>query len=378
MPITLIAPTPGKTPYYAARGKHYGVRVNNSTKARTEKDAKRVVKKWEREIERGHFAEPNAPTFASAAADYMTAGGDARFLLPLINHFLELPLKAIDQAAIDQAAIALYPGATPATRNRQVYTPVSAIQKYAGVELKLRRPKGSRGRQVTAWLQQAEHAFMIIDQAEKDDLEFGLFLTFLLYSGERLTSALSLTCDNLSLEDQTAYFGKTKNGDPRTVYLTPHMIAELANHPRGLERGREKVFRFHKSSALYFRLESACMQASGLPKPRRDLMKKRIPKKDRPPYRFDFVGFHTFCHTWASWMRRYGGLDALGLIETGRWRSRQSVDVYTHSIVGEAARKADLLPTPSGKGDRGRQPLARTAAGERNALSLGPTCPEIV
>jgi hypothetical protein len=57
------------------------------------------------------------------------------------KHFQETPLSAIDQRAIDQAAIALYPNASQATRNRQVYTPTSAILRGAGVTSPLKRPK---------------------------------------------------------------------------------------------------------------------------------------------------------------------------------------------------------------------------------------------
>jgi hypothetical protein len=46
----------------------------------------------------------------------------------------------IDQIAIDNVAKALYPTAVPATVNRQVYTPISAILKRAGVERKIMRP----------------------------------------------------------------------------------------------------------------------------------------------------------------------------------------------------------------------------------------------
>ena len=48
--------------------------------------------------------------------------------------------SAIDQRAIDQAAIVLYPNASPATRNRQVYTPMSAILRGAGVTTALKWP----------------------------------------------------------------------------------------------------------------------------------------------------------------------------------------------------------------------------------------------
>jgi integrase len=55
-------------------------------------------------------------------------------------------------------------------------------------------------------------------------------------------------------------------------------------------------------------------------------------------------GFHLFRHTWATWMRRYGGLDTSGLLETGAWRDRSSAARYEHLDATEEAQKADLLP----------------------------------
>jgi hypothetical protein len=37
-------------------------------------------------------------------------------------------LNKITQAALDAAAVALYPNGTPASRNRAVYTPFSAVR----------------------------------------------------------------------------------------------------------------------------------------------------------------------------------------------------------------------------------------------------------
>jgi integrase len=55
-------------------------------------------------------------------------------------------------------------------------------------------------------------------------------------------------------------------------------------------------------------------------------------------------GFHLFRHTWATWMRRYGGLDTSALLETGAWRSRAAASRYEHLDATEEARKANLLP----------------------------------
>ena len=84
----------------------------------------------------------------------MEAGRRTRYVARLIKHFGATPLIEIDQAAIDRAAIELFPLATPGTRNACVYTPVSAILHHAGVDLNLRRPKGAKGKIVTDWIRQ--------------------------------------------------------------------------------------------------------------------------------------------------------------------------------------------------------------------------------
>jgi hypothetical protein len=76
---------------------------------------------------------------------------------------------------------------------------------------------------------------------------------------------------------------------------------------------------------------------------------KMGPKPPAPPHELDWVNFHTFCHTYGTWMRRYGGLDTRGLVETGRWKSEQSPARYAHAVAGEAAHKAALLPVPGGR-----------------------------
>lgn len=342
MPLELRAPRKGKTPSWTVRGTYLGVHVERSTKTSSKRLAQQFLKKWESEIERGEFATENKPTFLAAAVNYMKASGERKFVKPLLDHFGEVPLRLINQAAVDAAAIEIYPEQTPATRNRQVYTPVSAILKHAGIEFKFRRPKGSRGRVVTRWLW-PEQAFRIFTAARAINPEFAILLELLCYTGPRLSEGLSILCDDVRLGENFAFIGRTKNGDPRPVFLPPHLVASLANHPRGLKRPGQRLFRFHKGGALSYLLEAACSIACNVPKPARV---KHGPRAPRPSYELDWVNFHTFCHTWATWMRRYGGVDELGLVETGRWRDRQSASRYAHSVVGESARKAALLPTP--------------------------------
>ena len=118
--------------------------------------------------------------------------------------------------------------------------------------------------------------------------------------------------------------GTTKNGDPRGIHLPPHLVEAFRNHPRGLDRPGQKVFRFRKNGRLYT-LINAAKKAAGL---------EKHPGK-----------FHIFRHTFGTWMTDYGGLDAEGLVKTGVWRDEASARRYRHSVTTEAAQRSNLLPT---------------------------------
>lgn len=324
MPLRLIPPRPGKTPNYYIRGTLQHIPINETTGTSDRTKARKALKKLTEDIEAGAFAPRSAITFAEAAISYVNAGKDDRFLDPLNKHFGDTPLVSIDQAAIDDAAATLYPDASSATRNRQVYTPMSAILKHANVDFAVKRPKGAQGETRTDWLKK-EQAFKILEKAKKVDPEFGIFIATLLYTGLRLSEALRLKTDHLHIDEALAYVPKTKNEAPRAVHLPPVLVAELKAHPRGLDRPGQTVFRFTKGGRLY-NLKSATQKAAGL----------------------EFK-FHTFRHTWASWMRRYGGLDTKGLVATGAWKDEKSASRYQHVVIAEETIRADMLPTPNGE-----------------------------
>jgi len=330
MPIRLAPPRPGKTPNYSIRGTYYGITVDRTAGTPDRKKATKFLNKVKLDIERGEYAPKDAVTFAAAALSYIRTGGEDTFLRPLTEHFKETPLMHIDQAAIDDAAAALYPNATPATRNRQVYTPVSAILKHADMSFPIRRPKGSAGSSRTEWMT-VDQAQRMLDAAGEADQEFRVFLSLLLYTGLRLSEAMNASCDNIDLSAAMLYVPETKNSDPRAVHLPPTLVAEMANHPRGMDRPRQTICRFRKNGHLYTLLKNA-KKAANLP----------------------HVKFHTFRHTWATWMRRYGGLDSKGLVGTGAWRDEKSAARYAHVVVTEEAQRADLLPAIKA-GKRGKQ-----------------------
>ena len=323
MPLTLRPPRKGHSPNWTIRGTYLRQYVNRSAGTSDKRVAQRILAKIREEIECNSYARPGAPTFASAALSYMQAGGERRYLEPLLHHFGNKPLCQITQAHIDAAAIAVLPNVSPATRNRQVYTPISAVLRHASVTIGLRRPKGAAGKSRMHWLT-PDQAFALLAAAMDLNSRFGALCTFLLYTGVRLGEALRLEPPDLELSGAFAYIRQTKNREPRPVHLPPVAVAALA----GLSLSGRKVFGFAKGGALYSLLIAAAAHAG-----------VSIPER---------VAFHIFRHTYGAWMRRYCGLDTSGLVGTGAWKSRTAAAVYEHVEVREEARKADMLPTRAG------------------------------
>lgn len=137
------------------------------------------------------------------------------------------PLRHIGQNAIDTAASRLYPKASNATRNRQVYTPVSAIMQHAARKGWCPRPVFSRPKMpkvAIRWLRP--------DEAERligaCSLHLRPLVIFLLYTGARAGEALWLDWSNVDLQRRHVTFPRTKNGDARGVPLHSRVAAALA------------------------------------------------------------------------------------------------------------------------------------------------------
>ena len=342
MPLRIVEARSSKTKKLYIRGSHLGVRVDKSCRTDRRSLARSVLKRLEQAIERGEYPPRQVscgePSFLTAAVAYMEAGRSRRYLAKLIKHFGERPISEIDQAAIDEAAIALYPNVTPATRNACVYTPVSAVLRHAGAELKLKRPRGAKGRVVTDWLQPAD-AFGIIAAADSFDRELGALLRFLLYTGVRLGAALELQREELRLAERRAWVRHQKGQPATDVVLREDLAQALAE--LGDEPGR--VWRWHQGGHLKHQLVRAKLAHVGLPCPARRPVGWRA-----PPHRLAWVNFHSFRHTWATWMRK-AGVDVQGLVATGNWRDQRSAARYAHAVARDEWSKVERLPGMVGK-----------------------------
>jgi integrase len=329
--LRLYPPRKGFSQNWRIRGTYLGCRVDQSSRTHRRQVAAGILEDITRQIERKEWkAVPReGMSFAAAAESYIKTGGSPRYVAALAKHFGETAWNEIDQAAIDLAAATLRPRASAATRNRCVYTPIAAILRHKDPGINIRRPPGAKGKQRTDYLN-PDDAMAIIEAAEMIDADFALLLRLLLYTGCRLGECLAFVWADV--HDGTAYIRTSKNDDPRTVRLRADLAAELEDrrNPAG------PVFPFTYGTHLKILLKRATCLASGV---------TPASKGQSPPHRLRWVNYHTFRHTWATWMRRYGGADIQGLVATGNWRDPKSAARYAHVVAREEWERVELMPS---------------------------------
>jgi len=348
MPLKLVRARKNEDGPWYVRGTVRGRRIEESTGTRDKRLAQEFKTRREAELyDEAIHGRSAVATFAHAAASYLAAGGEARFLAPILKHFGTTPLGRVDQSAADACAKALMPGARNSTIARQIYTPISAVLQHGAsrdmcAPRKLKRPRQPRGK--TRWLTPAEAGRLVA--ACGDHLRPIVIL--MLYTGARVSEALYLDWNEVNLSGRQVAYLDTKNGEDRGVPLHPVALAALANLP-------------HRSGAVFRRpdgepyevkdeeggqIKTAFMGAvrrAGLAWHRKDAKGKVITdQKGRPKWKTD-VTPHTCRHTWASW--HYAAhRDIRQLMELGGWKDASMVQRYTHVNVSNHAPSIAALP----------------------------------
>ena len=315
MPLKLIKRH--NSPNFYIRGTVRGTAVDETTGTSDRQRAEALRIKREGELlDRSIYGERATATFSQAALGYLESGGSNRYLQQLVARWGKTPCQQIDQHAIDQAANELYPKGTGDTRNRHVYTPAISVLHWASTRglcswRRFRRPKMAPGRIRFITPEEADR-FLSCGSATLRPLA-----VFLLYTGCRLNEALSLEWRNVTLASMSCSVPRTKTNTPRAIRL--HRRA--ADALKSLPHREGPVFDYPHRWAVYVDWRRAC-KAAGL--------------QDFTP--------HDCRHTFATWLRRYGGLDTLGLLATGAWKDAKSVARYAHVAADEAQAAIDKLP----------------------------------
>lgn len=118
-----------------------------SVGAVTRREGAKKVEEWYEAALVDARKEPQmVPLFCDVATTYQKTQGSSPYLAPIIAEIGHRPVTDIDQALMMRLATTLYAGCTPATINRQLFTPViAALRLSAGKTYAmpmLKRPKG--------------------------------------------------------------------------------------------------------------------------------------------------------------------------------------------------------------------------------------------
>ncbi len=317
------------------RGTVRSIPLRESTKTDRREVADEIRIKREAELlERSVHGAKAVATYTEAAVMYMEAGGERRYQQPLIDHFRGTKLGRIDQTALDRAGRVILPSASDSTRNRQVYTPVSAVLKFASKRglceyRKIERPKQPKGR--VRWIT-PEEADQLIDSCSP---HMARLVIFMLYTGARMSEALYLDWHNVDLNRRQVWFEETKNGEARGVPLHSRVVAALANLP-------------HREGAVFLRPgKKVGGRREMVPYARRDdhgggQIKTGFNAACRRAGIEDFSP-HCCRHTWATWLYAETR-DLLKLKELGGWKSLAMVERYAHVNTSHLQSAIDLLP----------------------------------
>lgn len=329
--MPLILTRRPRSPYWNIRGTIRGIRITESTGVSEKRFAEEIRAKRESEILAQSIDGRRATTmFAEAALSYLRAGKSKRFLEPIMTYFGSTSLARVDQDTIDAGARKLFPNASNATRNRQFFTPISAVLRHASRRgmcspVILERPKVPRPEFI--WLRPDEAERLI----EACSGHLRPLIIFLLYTGARIGEALWTDWRDVDLIRGHVIFPKTKNGDARGVPLHPRVIATLANLPH---RDAE-VFR-RPDGLPYERPKGTGDTSAGT----------RISKAFAGACRrAEITGFspHDCRHTWATW--HYAANRDIGALQRlGGWKSVAMVMRYAHVNVDELKHTIDRLP----------------------------------
>ena len=85
MPLTLRPPRKGKSPNYEIRGTYLGLAVERSAGTPDKKLALKVLNRVKSEIEEGKIKGGDGTTFLMAVKAYLEAGGEGKFMRPIIE-----------------------------------------------------------------------------------------------------------------------------------------------------------------------------------------------------------------------------------------------------------------------------------------------------
>lgn len=241
---------------------------------------------------------------------YLQQGGEARYIPKVLKHFKGRAIGSIKPAEIRGAALAIYPNASPATRNRQAIIPARAVVNHAhdmgwcgAIRVKqFDVPKSRKNKPVDrTWMDK------FLAEADKSGLpHLSACVLFMQHTGARVSEAINLTGEYVDLGERVALLERTKTDEWSPRHLTTELVVRLA--ALGLEAGK-RVFGYTDRQAVNRRIKAVCGRA-GI-----------------EPRSSHAAGRHTFATTAID-----GGAKIKDAMDAGGWKSAALfMQTYVHS-----------------------------------------------
>jgi integrase len=297
--------------------------------AALEREVLRNIHLGQRPVERG---------FAQAVTAYCQAEPRARQTIAqmqrLLRHFGNIPLRAIDQDALDRARqVLLQPDTAPGTVRRNLIVPLRAVLNHA-------HRRGWCDAPVFDVPTEPEGRTEFLMPNQVDVLMTGAghihpLLIYLVCTGCRLGEALALEWPQVDLRGGrvNVWADQTKAGRRRVVPLTPAAVVALGglSHRDGpvFRRGDGQPYRAtgdgggHVAGPWGIACRNAGLSGSWHSWQRRDRARGES-RRFVPVF-----GVHVLRHTWASWWYALTP-DPFALQRAGGWSSVTLVERYAH------------------------------------------------
>ena len=303
MPLTLYRR--GKVWHY--RGTVAGRRLRGSCKTADKAIASRQIAEIETKQWKCGFDGPEAVlTFAQASIKYRAAGKQTRFLEKIEDYWKDALVQNITPGAIHDAALALYPRATAATRNRQAIVPMQAVINHAAdselcARIRVKRFKVETKSKIPATLEWVEAFRKACKRPQLGALAIFMFLT-----GARVSEALAVEWEDIDFKAKTVLIRQTKLGNERRAHLPQSLIVVLANLPRS-NSGR---------GVFWYETRNHCL-----------LTWRRAAKRAR----IAPLSMHSCRHGFATALLQRG-IDPVTVAKLGGWKSvRHVFETYGHA-----------------------------------------------
>jgi integrase len=281
-------------------------RLRGSTGTANKETAARIAAEIEDRSWKRRLDGPAAIlTFAQAAIKYRNAGKPTRFLERIEDYWKDTLARDITPGAIRDAALAIYPNACAATRNRQVIVPTVAIINHAAESelcprIRMKRFKVETKSKEPATLEWVR-AFMRHSTPHLGGLALFMFLT-----GARVSEALAVTWDDIDFKKRKVLIRQTKLGNERRAHLPQSLVIALSNIPRS--NSRRGVF--------WYETRNHCLMVW-----RRAAQRAKIP----------LLSFHSCRHGFATALLQ-AGVDPVTVARLGGWKSvRHLFETYGHA-----------------------------------------------